>query len=152
MQMSDAPVVPLVYRRRLVQYETFSLLRSVRDFMAENYSSRIPLDKAADLAFMSPFHFQRMFSRAFGETPHEFLTRQRLEVAQTLLRSGNMTVSEICLEVGYDSLGSFSTSFARQVGCSPTEYRRTFAIPNLWLLKVMPACFINVHGLTDLKR
>jgi AraC-like DNA-binding protein len=71
----------------------------------------------------SPAHFSREFRRAFGETPHQYLLTRRLERAAALLRTTDRTVAEICLAVGLRSVGSFTTSFGRTFGLSPTEYR-----------------------------
>lgn len=129
---------------RLVEYGTFSRLRENRDWLEFNHSQRVTLQQAAAQAGFSPFHYQRLFQRAFGETPHEFLTRMRLERAKWLLRTSGDTVSEICFELGYESLGSFSTMFTREVGVPPTEFRRIFSAPGLWALKCTPACFRGV--------
>ena len=127
-------------RRGLVEYATYGYLMRARDWMAANHSRRITLAEAADQAGFSPFHFQRQFARAFGETPLEFLTRIRLENAKKMLRAG-APVSEICLDLGYASLSSFSTLFRREVGIAPSEFRRVFSTPDLWALKATPACF-----------
>ncbi len=84
-----------------------------------------PLDLAAlaDRAGYSKFHFARAFMAAYGETPMAYLTRRRVERAKDLLRSANLTVTEICMLVGFSSLGSFSTRFTALVGCNPTAYR-----------------------------
>src|SRR5436305_10163389 len=103
---------------------TFRRLARARDFLAAGYNERIPLERAAREACLSPFHFQRMFARVFGETPHEFVTRLRMDTAKRLLASGEMPVTDVCLEVGYSSVGTFSARFAAQIGRAPSEYRR----------------------------
>src|SRR5262250_1596472 len=103
---------------------TFRRLCRARDFLAASYQDRITLNRAAQEACLSPFHFQRMFARTFGETPHEFVTRLRMDTAKRLLASGELPVTDVCLEVGYSSLGTFSARFAAQIGHSPSEYGR----------------------------
>ena len=89
---------------------------------------REPLDVAdtGPAARLSPAHFSREFRRAFGETPHPYLLTRRLERAAALLRNTDRPVAEICLAVGLRSVGSFTTSFTRTFGCSPTAYRAAF--------------------------
>src|SRR2546421_6179959 len=98
------------------------LLRA-KDLIDARY--REPLDVAAlaRAARLSPAHFSREFRRAFGETPHQYLLTRRLERAAALLRHTDRSVSEICLTVGLTSLGSFTTSFGRVYGMTPTAYR-----------------------------
>src|SRR5437764_514754 len=119
--------------RRLVDAETFARLQRSRDYLAERFASPISLEEAARQAYLSPFHYHRLFARTYGETPHEFLTRRRLDHARQLLIAGDLPVTEVCLATGYLSLGTFSSRFHEQVGCSPTEYRRSarrfFALP-----------------------
>jgi AraC-like DNA-binding protein len=98
------------------------LLRA-RDLIDARY--REPLDVAAlaGAAHLSTAHFSREFRRAFGETPHRYLLTRRLERAAALLRTTDRTVAEICFAVGLTSVGSFTTSFGRAYGMSPTAYR-----------------------------
>jgi AraC-like DNA-binding protein len=108
----------------LVHDETFRRLCRARDLLATEYQSQIFLDEAAREACLSPFHFHRLFRSTFGETPHDFLTRRRMDRARHLLASGEMTVTEVCFEVGYSSLGSFSSKFQSLIGRTPTAYQR----------------------------
>ena len=101
---------------------------------------------AAVLAGLSPFYFHRLFANAFGETPHEFVTRLRIDHAKKLLLAGNHSVTDICFDAGYESLGSFSTRFHSLAGLSPAafrrESRRVFGTSGRnWPLYYMPACF-----------
>lgn len=95
-----------------------------RDLLAEVRSPDISVADAATEAGMSSFHFIRTFSTMFGETPHRFRTRERLNAAQRLLARGQ-SVTDVCLEIGFSSLGSFSTLFRREIGISPAGYRRS---------------------------
>jgi len=98
-------------------------LRSAKDLMDRAYAEEVDLDALARAAGYSRFHFARTFHRAYGETPRAYLTRRRIERAKDLLRSANLTVTEIAHLVGFASLGSFSARFAALVGEAPTEYR-----------------------------
>src|SRR5689334_15201380 len=98
-------------------------LRAARDLMDRAYAEPLDLDSLAAEAGYSRFHFARAFRRAFGETPRAYLTRRRIERAKDLLRSANLTVTEVCGLVGFASLGSFSARFAALVGVPPTTYR-----------------------------
>ena len=88
------------------------------------FAEPVTLREMAGAACMSPNHLLRTFRQAFGETPHQFLTTRRLEEARRLLADRELPVTEICLAVGFESLGSFSTLFRKRFGVSPSEYRR----------------------------
>src|ERR671927_1763479 len=92
--------------------------------MRHAYGCPVSLPDVAAHANLSPYHFLRVYKRAYGETPHEFLTRLRIERAKALLARGSHNVTEACFEVGFSSMGSFSALFAGRVGLSPSEYRR----------------------------
>lgn len=98
-------------------------LRLAKDAMDRDWSQPLDLDIIAAQAGYSRYHFIRRFREAYGETPGQYLSRRRVERAQELLRSANLTVTEICMLVGFSSLGSFSTKFKQQVGMTPTEFR-----------------------------
>jgi AraC-like DNA-binding protein len=98
-------------------------LRRARDLIDRDYAEPLDLDAMAGEAGYSRFHFARAFAAAYGETPRTYLTRRRMERAKTLLRTANLSVTEICFLVGFTSLGSFSARFRQLVGRSPSEYR-----------------------------
>jgi AraC-like DNA-binding protein len=98
-------------------------LRLAKDLMDTRYAEPLDLTGMAGRAGFSRYHFARMFRRAYGETPGRYLSRRRVERAKDLLRSANLTVTEICHLVGFASLGSFSARFTELVGMSPTAYR-----------------------------
>src|ERR1700741_3228418 len=100
----------------LVHDELSRRLCRSRDFIAAGIDQPLRLADAAREACMSPFHYHRLFARTFGETPHEFLTRQRIDRAKELLARENLPVTEVCLAVGYESLGSFSSLFRAKIG------------------------------------
>jgi AraC-like DNA-binding protein len=128
MARMTGPVVPAVFH-----------IRRARDLIDRHFAEPLDLDAMARAAGFSRYHFARGFRAAYGETPGQYLTRRRLERAQDLLRSANLTVTEICHLVGFSSLGSFSARFTELVGVSPTEYRRRYAgngAPHV------PGCFL----------
>lgn len=91
--------------------------------MDRDWSGPLDLRTVAAHAGYSPYHFTRAFRDAYGETPGQYLTRRRVERAQDMLRTANLSVTEICTLVGYQSLGTFSATFKRQTGLSPSQYR-----------------------------
>ena len=101
------------------------LLRA-KDLIDARYAEPLDVASLARAARLSPAHFSREFRRAFGETPHQYLLTRRLERAAALLRSTERSVVEICFMVGLRSVGSFTTSFGRAYGLSPTAYRESF--------------------------
>jgi AraC-like DNA-binding protein len=98
-------------------------LRLAKDAMDRDWREPLDLDTVAAEAGYSRYHFVRLFRDVYGETPGQYLTRRRIERAQELLRSANLTVTEICMLVGFTSLGTFCTRFKRQVGMTPKEFR-----------------------------
>jgi AraC-like DNA-binding protein len=130
---------------QLIPDDTFRRLCRARDLLADEYQSRVLLAQAARQACLSEFHFHRIFRAAFGETPHGFLTRLRLDRARRLLAS-QRSVTEVCFEIGYESLGSFSSKFRAQFGRSPAEYqrevRRIFGYNAPWRVLRVPGCFL----------
>ena len=98
-------------------------LRRARDLLDREYARPLDVPGMARAALMSPSHFARQFRAAFGETPYAYLQSRRLERAMALLRRGDMSVTEVCMAVGFTSLGSFSSTFSRLVGEPPSAYR-----------------------------
>src|SRR5215210_2451751 len=118
-------------------------LRRARDHVDAHFAEELHLDELAWVAGVSKYHFARSFEVAYGETPMRHLTRRRIERAQDLLRSANLTITEICMLVGFSSLGSFSSRFRELVGESPTQYRDRWAAqggPHI------PGCFLFFRG------
>src|SRR5207253_1651955 len=111
---------------------------------ANSFNQPVRLCEAALEACLSPFHYHRMFLRAFGETPHDFLTRRRIDCGKHLLARDECPVTEVCLAVGYESPGTFSTMFRSVTGRSPSDYRRSlrriFPAPQLAQHRFIPAC------------
>src|SRR3954470_22913817 len=115
------------------------LLRA-KDLMDARYAEPLDVAAIARAARLSAAHFSREFRRQFGETPHQYLLTRRLERAASLLRTTDRSVAEICLMVGLRSVGSFTTSFGRLYGMSPTAYRATF--PPAVNRAVIPTCIV----------
>ena len=122
---------------------TRHLLRA-RDLADVRYAEPIRVADMARAAGLSPAHFSRAFRQAFGETPHQYLLTRRLERAAALLRSTDRTVTDICLLVGLESVGSFTTSFRRMFGRTPTAYRA--AHPPAANHARVPACIVRAHA------
>jgi AraC-like DNA-binding protein len=110
------------------------LLRA-RDAIDRSYASQLDVRRLARVALVSEAHFIRTFKQTFGETPYRYLQRRRIERAMTLLRTTDLSVSEVCLEVGFTSFGTFSRTFRRIVGESPSAHRRRAPLPDV------PTCF-----------
>ena len=98
-------------------------LRRARDLMDREYARPLDVASLARTALMSTAHFSRRFRATYGETPYAYLMTRRIERAKLLLRRGDLSVTEVCLEVGCTSLGSFSARFTELVGETPTGYR-----------------------------
>jgi AraC-like DNA-binding protein len=101
-----------------------ALLRRVRDRMDREYAEPLDVEALARDAHMSAGHFSRAFRAAYGESPYSYLMTRRIERAMALLRRGDLSVTEVCFEVGCASLGTFSTRFTELVGMPPSAYRR----------------------------
>ncbi len=114
-------------------------LLAAKDLIDRGYAEPLDTARLARAALISEFHFIRSFRRAFGETPRQYLRRRRIERAQELLRGTDEPVTDICLAVGFQSLGSFSHAFRRIAGEPPSEYRaRHRAAPRA----PVPACWV----------
>jgi AraC-like DNA-binding protein len=119
------------------------LLRA-KDVADARYAEPIGVDDMAAAAGLSRAHFSREFRRAFGESPHSYLLTRRLERAAALLRNTDRSVAEICLDVGLTSVGSFTTSFKRNFGKTPTAYRASF--PPAASRARVPGCIVCAYA------
>jgi transcriptional regulator GlxA family with amidase domain len=126
--------------------KTNTHLRSAREVMDSDYEQPLSVEEIASHAGFSHFHFIRFFHRTYGITPHQYLTRKRIQQAQRLLALSELSVTEICLAVGFQSLGSFSTLYRRQTGYSPSEHRARLQAQQRHLQQVAPACFLFMNG------
>lgn len=121
---TDAAMARLPALRPATRSELYRRALRGRDFLLAQPAERVRLDDAAREACLSPYHFHRTFRRAFGCTPHEYLTRHRLDCASRMLRETTRSVTDVCFDVGFESLGSFSSLFRRRMGVSPQAFRR----------------------------
>src|SRR6476661_1665753 len=119
------------------------LLRA-RDLADARYFDALDVGDLARAAGLSRAHFSREFRRAFGESPHAYLLTRRLERAAALLRATDRSVVEICFAVGLRSVGSFTTSFTRAYGVTPTAYRASFPPASQYAL--IPSCVLRAYG------
>jgi AraC-like DNA-binding protein len=123
---------------RAVEERNRRMLRT-RDAMDRSFAQPLDVPTLARVAHVSPAHFSRQFRATFGETPHHYLQRRRVERAMELLRETDRPVTEICFDVGFNSLGTFSRTFHRIVGEPPSLYRARFAAAGAALR--VPACW-----------
>jgi AraC-like DNA-binding protein len=119
-------------------------LLKAKDLADARYFEPLGVHDLANAAGLSRAHFSREFRRTFGEPPHSYLLTRRLERAAALLRNTDHSVAEICLSVGLQSIGSFTTSFKRMYGRSPTAYRAAFPPPSLQAR--VPACIVHFYA------
>lgn len=119
--------------------EVLAHLRRARDLMDRDYAEPLDVPTMADKALMSPAHFSREFKSAYGETPYGYLVTRRVERAMALLRGGS-TVTDACMQVGFSSLGSFSSTFTRLAGETPSSYRNRDHAD----LEALPSCITRV--------
>jgi transcriptional regulator GlxA family with amidase domain len=135
---------------RAVEESNRRLLRA-RDAMDRTYAQPLDVPSLARIAHVSQAHFIRSFRATFGETPHRYLQRRRVERAMFLLRQTDDPVTDICFDVGFASLGTFSRTFRAIVGVSPTAYRdrrgEVAAIPNCFVMAyTRPSSFGEADG------
>lgn len=119
------------------------LLRA-KDLADARYFEPLEVDDLAAAAGLSKAHFSREFRRTFGESPYVYLLTRRLERAATLLRNTDHSVAEVCLEVGLQGIGSFTTSFKRMYGMTPTAYRESF--PPASSQARLPGCVVRAYA------
>jgi AraC-like DNA-binding protein len=119
------------------------LLRA-KDLADARYAEPLSVDDLAAAAGLSRAHFSREFRAAFGDSPHAYLLTRRLERAAALLRTTDRSVADICFSVGLQSVGSFTTSFTRTYGSSPTAYRAAF--PPASDFALIPACVVRAYA------
>jgi AraC-like DNA-binding protein len=130
--------------------DSFRNLCRARDLLIETPEDYVSIKKIAQQVAISPFHFIRQFEAVFGMTPHQFRIQSRLDRAKLLLATRDVSVTEVCMEVGFSSLGSFSDLFARRIGVSPSAYQRSartmIQVPGNFPQQLFPGC-LSLMGL-----
>ena len=119
-------------------------LLKAKDLADARYWERVGVEDMAKAAGLSRAHFSREFRAAFGESPHSYLLTRRMERAAALLRNTDRSVTDICFSVGLQSVGSFTSSFKRTYGMTPTAYRASF--PPASASALVPACVVRFFG------
>ena len=119
-----------------------------RRYIDECYDLPLDLSEISKQACLSRYHFLRLFRETFATTPHQYLIQRRIEKAKELLRSRQLSVTDVCFEVGFQSLGSFSSLFHRCVGHAPISYRKR----ERESLRKVPGCFVLMYGLKPADR
>ena len=120
-------------------------LRRARDHVDRHYADPLELEVMARTAGLSKYHFHRLFTATYGITPAAYVSERRVERAQDLLRSANLTVTEVCHAVGFSSLGSFSSRFKEVVGESPRQFQQRWGAD----APRIPGCFVLMWGLAE---
>jgi AraC-like DNA-binding protein len=120
-------------------------LRLARTYLDRHYDRPITIKQVSQEAALSPYHFIRMFQRVYKQTPHQYVIQRRIEKAKTLLRSSDLSITDICAAVGFESLGSFSALFRRETGLSPSTYRAC-AAPDQRPTQI-PLCTCLLYGI-----
>jgi len=126
--------------------QTLERLGRAREFIDHCYDHPLNLDQISEKACFSRYHFLRLFRQAFNKTPHQYLIERRIEKAKELLTADDLRVTDVCFEVGFQSLGSFSSLFHKWVGHAPATYRERVRARELAKRKV-PGCFLVMYGL-----
>jgi AraC-like DNA-binding protein len=133
--------------------DLYERIASAKVFIDQNYQQPIDLKQIAQKAFLSKFHFHRLFTGIYKKTPHQYVTYLRLEAAKALLAKEGISITDVCGMIGFESLGSFSSLFRKQSGHSPQYYRNI-----AWLKKKLaqeqpkrfiPHCFIEQYRLGE---
>ncbi len=132
---------------QLPPVSTKQLVWQARQYIDGAYAARLEVPQIAEQIGFSQYHFLRLFQRTFEITPHQYLIQRRIERARDLLINSDLSVTEVCFEVGFQSLGSFSSLFQRSTGHAPSHYRRRnfqgISLPRHFI----PACYRTIFGI-----
>ncbi|HKO61893.1 MAG TPA: AraC family transcriptional regulator [Pyrinomonadaceae bacterium] len=126
--------------------DVYERLCRARNFIDVSYDLPLNLDDISSKACFSRYHFLRLFRQTFDKTPHQYLVERRIERAKELLRGAHLSVTDVCFEVGFQSLGSFSSLFHKQVGHAPITYREQ-ARKTESARRQVPGCFLVMYKL-----
>ena len=132
--------------------DIYQRIVAAKVYIDDNYYEHIDLERISQQAFLSRFHFHRLFRQVYRRTPHQYLTRKRLDKAKDLLAE-NKPINEVCNEVGFESIGSFSVLFKKEIGFAPQYYRNMAYKKKMEQLaqpkKAIPHCFIESYKLDN---
>ena len=132
--------------------DIYQRIVAAKVYIDDNYHEPIDLEEISQQAFLSRFHFHRLFRQVYKKTPHQYLTKKRIDKAKELL-SENKQVADVCNEVGFESIGSFSVLFKKEIGFAPTYYRNMAWLKKQEALKqpkkFIPHCFIESYKLGE---
>jgi AraC-like DNA-binding protein len=134
-------MVRKIHDGSLSDVETLERLGRAREFIDHCYDHPLNLDQISEKACFSRYHFLRLFRQAFNKTPHQYLIERRIEKAKELLSDDELRVTDVCFEVGFQSLGSFSTLFHKYVGHAPVSYRQKEQAK-----RQVPGCFLLMYN------
>jgi AraC-like DNA-binding protein len=130
--------------------DIYQRIVAAKVFIDDNFQEDLDLEQVSKQAFLSRFHFHRLFRQVYKKTPHQYITQKRLDKAKNLL-SENKPVTEVCNEVGFESIGSFSVLFKKEIGFAPQYYRNMAYKKKMEQLaqpkKAIPHCFIDQYKL-----
>ena len=128
--------------------DIYQRIAAAKVYIDDNFQESIDLDSIAQRAFLSRFHFHRLFTKVYRHTPHQYLTRKRMDKAKDLLAE-NKPVTEVCNEVGFESIGSFSVLFKKEIGFAPQYYRNMAYKKKMEQCeqpkRAIPHCFIESY-------
>jgi len=137
----------------MIHPELLSRLCHARDLLRDWEDEPLPVSAVARASGLTRFHFIRLFKAIFGETPHQYRLRAQVEKAKHLLLLTDLSITDVCMAVGFSSLGSFSALFSRRVGMSPSEFQRrhrTASAPERQLpAHLVPGCLSLMAGISD---
>jgi AraC-like DNA-binding protein len=144
------PDFHIAAQTRAEKSEVYRRIYRARKFIDQSFQRPLDLRQISRQAYFSRYHFLRLFRKTFNQTPHQYLTQRRIQRAKQLLGESNLSVTEICFEVGFESVGSFCSLFHKHVGSPPNLYRTQMAKRKQTVAQMpelsAPACFLKMFG------